>query len=163
MSTIAPTEIPARWRAGAARPSTMGPTLSLPVTTPLLFFNCEVDSLATKAARQRSQCDDWEELLLPEIEWQQKQSKEVVLLGRRCPRQAGDLRGTGGAGREVRYSRPVRRQPGAAQLFRADVVERIAALHRIGKPMEVAGALVFLASPAASLITGHRMLVMLYA
>src|SRR5690242_1904381 len=30
--------------------------------------------------------------------------------------------------------------------FRADVVERIAALHRIGKPMEVAGAVVFLAS-----------------
>src|SRR3954462_9499518 len=30
--------------------------------------------------------------------------------------------------------------------FRADVVERIAALHRIGKPMEVAGSVVFLAS-----------------
>lgn len=43
--------------------------------------------------------------------------------------------------------------------FRADVIERIAALHRIGKPMEVAGAVVFLASPAASLITGHTMLI----
>jgi NAD(P)-dependent dehydrogenase (short-subunit alcohol dehydrogenase family) len=43
--------------------------------------------------------------------------------------------------------------------FRADVVERIAALHRIGKPMEVAGAVVFLASPAASLITGHTMVI----
>jgi len=43
--------------------------------------------------------------------------------------------------------------------FRADVVERIAALHRIGKPMDVAGAVVFLASPAASLITGHTLLV----
>lgn len=42
---------------------------------------------------------------------------------------------------------------------RADVVERIAALHRIGQPMEVAGAVVFLASPAASLITGHTMLI----
>jgi NAD(P)-dependent dehydrogenase (short-subunit alcohol dehydrogenase family) len=42
---------------------------------------------------------------------------------------------------------------------RADVVERIAALHRIGEPMEVAGAVVFLASPAASLITGHTMLI----
>ena len=42
--------------------------------------------------------------------------------------------------------------------FRADVVERIAALHRIGEPMDVAGAVVFLASPAASLITGHTML-----
>ncbi len=38
--------------------------------------------------------------------------------------------------------------------FRADTVERIAALHRIGAPREVSGAVVFLASPAASLITG---------
>lgn len=38
--------------------------------------------------------------------------------------------------------------------FRADVVERIAALHRIGVPQEVAGAVTFLASSSASLITG---------
>jgi NAD(P)-dependent dehydrogenase (short-subunit alcohol dehydrogenase family) len=38
--------------------------------------------------------------------------------------------------------------------FRADVEERIAALHRIGEPMDVAGAVIFLASSAASLITG---------
>ena len=43
--------------------------------------------------------------------------------------------------------------------FRADVVERIAALHRIGEPMDVAGAVVFLASSAASLITGHTLLI----
>lgn len=43
--------------------------------------------------------------------------------------------------------------------FQADVIERIAALHRIGEPMEVAGAVVFLASPAASLITGHTLLI----
>ena len=43
--------------------------------------------------------------------------------------------------------------------FRADTIERIAALHRIGKPVEVAGAVVFLASPAASLITGHTILI----
>ncbi len=43
--------------------------------------------------------------------------------------------------------------------FRADVIERIAALHRIGEPMEVAGAVVFLASPAAALITGHTILI----
>jgi len=42
---------------------------------------------------------------------------------------------------------------------RADTVERIAALHRIGEPMEVAGAVVFLASDAASLITGHTLLI----
>ena len=43
--------------------------------------------------------------------------------------------------------------------FRADVIERIAGLHRIGEPLEVSGAVVFLASPAASLITGHTILI----
>lgn len=42
---------------------------------------------------------------------------------------------------------------------RADVEERIAALHRIGDPMDVAGAVVFLASSAASLITGETILI----
>ncbi len=56
------------------------------------------------------------------------------------------------------------RTPGTEEVlarpeFCADVVERIAALHRIGEPMEVAGAVVFLASPAASLITGHTILI----
>jgi NAD(P)-dependent dehydrogenase (short-subunit alcohol dehydrogenase family) len=56
------------------------------------------------------------------------------------------------------------RTPGTAPAlsdpnFEADVVERIAALHRIGEPVEVAGAVVFLASPAASLVTGHTLLV----
>ncbi len=56
------------------------------------------------------------------------------------------------------------RTPGTREVlsdpaFHADTVERIAALHRIGEPMEVAGAVVFLASPAASLITGHTILI----
>ena len=41
--------------------------------------------------------------------------------------------------------------------FRAETVERIAALHRIGLPTEVSGAVVFLASPAASLVTGQTL------
>ncbi len=43
--------------------------------------------------------------------------------------------------------------------LKSKVIESIAALHRIGEPMDVAGAVVFLASPAASLITGHTMLI----
>jgi NAD(P)-dependent dehydrogenase (short-subunit alcohol dehydrogenase family) len=42
--------------------------------------------------------------------------------------------------------------------FRADVLSRIA-LGRIGEPMEVAGAVVYLASPAAALVTGHTLLI----
>ncbi|WP_446744068.1 SDR family NAD(P)-dependent oxidoreductase [Silvibacterium acidisoli] len=47
----------------------------------------------------------------------------------------------------------------ADPVFHADVLERIAALHRIGEPVEVTGAVIFLASPAASLITGHTLVV----
>jgi NAD(P)-dependent dehydrogenase (short-subunit alcohol dehydrogenase family) len=47
----------------------------------------------------------------------------------------------------------------ADPVVRADILERIAALHRIGTPMDVAGAVVFLASPAASLITGETLLI----
>ncbi len=43
--------------------------------------------------------------------------------------------------------------------FKADTLERIAALHRIGEPMDVAGAVVFLASPAAALITGDTIMI----
>lgn len=43
--------------------------------------------------------------------------------------------------------------------FHADVLDRIAALHRIGEPKEVSGVVVFLASDAASMITGQTILV----
>jgi NAD(P)-dependent dehydrogenase (short-subunit alcohol dehydrogenase family) len=43
--------------------------------------------------------------------------------------------------------------------FKAETLVRIAALHRIGEPMDVAGAVVFLASPAASLITGDTIMI----
>ena len=47
----------------------------------------------------------------------------------------------------------------AEPAFRADVIERIAGLHRVGEPRDVAGAVVFLVSPAAALITGHTLLI----
>ncbi len=43
--------------------------------------------------------------------------------------------------------------------FNADVVERIAGLHRIGEPVDVAGAVVFLAGPASALVTGTTLIV----
>ena len=56
------------------------------------------------------------------------------------------------------------RTPGTAAalsdpVFAADVTERIAALHRVGEPLDVAGAVVYLASPASSLVTGTTLLV----
>jgi NAD(P)-dependent dehydrogenase (short-subunit alcohol dehydrogenase family) len=42
---------------------------------------------------------------------------------------------------------------------KADIIERIAALHRIGKPVEVAAAVLFLASDASSLITGETIMI----
>jgi NAD(P)-dependent dehydrogenase (short-subunit alcohol dehydrogenase family) len=43
--------------------------------------------------------------------------------------------------------------------FYAETLERIAALHRVGDPMDVAGAVIFLAAPAASMITGDTLLI----
>jgi NAD(P)-dependent dehydrogenase (short-subunit alcohol dehydrogenase family) len=37
-------------------------------------------------------------------------------------------------------------------------VERIAGLHRIGEPVDVAGAVVYLASSAAALVTGTTLM-----
>lgn len=56
------------------------------------------------------------------------------------------------------------RTPGTAaaladDAFRIDVEERIAALHRIGEPADVTGAVVYLASPASSLVTGTTLVV----
>jgi len=39
------------------------------------------------------------------------------------------------------------------------VLNRIAALHRIGEPPEVSGAVAFLCSDAAAMITGHTLMI----
>ncbi len=56
------------------------------------------------------------------------------------------------------------RTPGTAPAlsdpdFAADVLERIAGVHRVGEPVDVAGAVVYLASPASSLVTGTTLMV----
>lgn len=56
------------------------------------------------------------------------------------------------------------RTPGTADAlsdpeFAREVHERIAGLHRVGEPVDVAGAVVYLASPAASLVTGTTLMV----
>ena len=47
----------------------------------------------------------------------------------------------------------------ADEAFAADVIERIAGTHRVGEPVDVAGAIVFLAAPASSLVTGTTLMV----
>ena len=58
------------------------------------------------AAKLRSgnvhSAEDWDELLLPEIERQQAAGKQVAVPGRCRLCQAGDLRGAGGARRGLR-------------------------------------------------------------
>ena len=72
---------------------------------PLLMFNGEGDCLAAKLRPGNvHSAEDWAELLLPEIERQQELGKEVVFRGRCRLCQAGDLRGAGGARREVCHS-----------------------------------------------------------
>jgi NAD(P)-dependent dehydrogenase (short-subunit alcohol dehydrogenase family) len=56
------------------------------------------------------------------------------------------------------------RTPGTAPAladpaFEADVRERIAGLHRIGEPVDVAGAVIFLCAPASALVTGTTLVV----
>ena len=87
---------------------------------PLLLFNREGDCLAAKLRPGNvHSADGWEEMLLPEIERQQKLGKEVVFRarprGRPGLRQAGGLRGAGRAGREVRHPHSGQRQPGAGR------------------------------------------------
>ena len=43
--------------------------------------------------------------------------------------------------------------------FHDDVIDRIAALHRVGEPVDVTGAVVYLCSPASSLVTGTTLVV----
>jgi len=85
---------------------------------PLVLFNREGDCLAAKLRPGNvHSAADLEELLLPEIERQQKLGKEVVFRarprGRPGFRQAGDLRSPGGASCEVCHPYSIQRKSGA--------------------------------------------------
>ena len=82
---------------------------------PLLLFNREGDCLAAKLRPGNvHSADGWEELLLPEIEWQQTLGKEVVFRGDAAFAKPELYRGAGRTGREVRDP-PSRERPSAAK------------------------------------------------
>jgi hypothetical protein len=65
---------------------------------PLLLFNGEGDGLAGKLRPGNvHSAEDWEEVLLPEVERQQELGKEVVFRADAAFAKPGDLRGTGRA------------------------------------------------------------------
>jgi hypothetical protein len=84
-------------------------------------FKREGDCLAAKLwpGNVRS-ADDWEELLLPEIEWQQKLGKEVVFRADAAFAKPQIYEAPGRAGREVCHPHSGQREPGARHRGIAD-------------------------------------------
>ena len=80
---------------------------------PLLLFNQHGDCLAAKLrAGNVSSAEDWDELLLPEIERQQGEGKQVTFRADAAFAKAGDLRGVGGSRSGLRHSHPSKQEPG---------------------------------------------------
>jgi hypothetical protein len=105
---------------------------------PLLLFNREGDCLAAKlgSGNVRS-ADDWEELLLPEIERQQKQGKEVVVRAERGLCQTRNLRGTRRARRELRHPHSGEREPGTGHRRVAAASSGSAQYQALGRVQEL--------------------------
>ncbi len=81
---------------------------------PLFLFNDHRDCLAAKLRPGNvSSADDWDELLVPEIERQQAEGQRVAFRADAAFRKAGDLRGTGDTRRPVRDPHPGQQEPGA--------------------------------------------------
>ena len=68
---------------------------------------------------------------------------------------------TSASGESIFIFTPGTEEALADPVFKADVLSRIA-LGRIGDPAEVGAAVVYLASPAAGLVTGHTLLIETY-
>jgi len=87
-----------------------------PCYHPLLMLNGEGDCVVPKLRPGNvHRAEDWEELLLPEVQSATGAGQGGSVSGRCCLCEAGDLRGAGGTGREVCYPHTRERQPGAAR------------------------------------------------
>ena len=98
---------------------------------PLFLFNDHGDCVAAKLRPGNvSSADDWDELLVPEIERQQTQGKRVAWTRRRRLRAAGDLRGAGGVATWAsRHPHPGQQESGAGDRGRAIPVTGTAQPH----------------------------------
>ena len=80
---------------------------------PLLLFNQHGDCLAAKLRPGNvSSAEDWDELLLPELERQQAEGKQVTFRADCRFRQAGDLRDVRGARGGLRDPHTGKQEPG---------------------------------------------------
>ena len=81
---------------------------------PLLLFNQHGDCLGAKLRPGNvHSAEDWDELLLPEIERQQAEGKQVTFRADAAFAKPEILRGDGGARRGLRDSHPGEQEPGA--------------------------------------------------
>src|ERR1035438_2664076 len=109
---------------------------------PLLLFNGEGDCLGAKLRPGNvHSAEDWEEVLLPEIERQQELGKEVVFRADAAFCQTGDLRSVGGAGSEICDSASGERQPAAGHRGTADAPGGAAQpqTHRVVQGLSLSG------------------------
>ena len=100
---------------------------------PLLLFNRDGDCLAAKLRPGNvHSAEEWEELLLPEIERQAEAGQGGGISCRRGLCEAGDLRGVGEAGCEVCHPHPFQREPPAGHRGVAETSGRKAGPEAVG-------------------------------
>jgi Transposase DDE domain group 1 len=92
---------------------------------PLLLFNREGDCRTVKLRPGNvHSAEHWDDVLLPEIERQQKQGRDVVVRADAAFAKPEILRSPGDAGREVRHPDPLQRHPGAGGRGLIDTARR---------------------------------------
>ena len=92
---------------------------------PLLLFNREGDCLAVKLRPGNvHSAEDWDRLLLPEVERQQKQGQDVFVRADAAFAKPEIYEALEKRGREVRHPHPLQRHPGAGGRGIIDTVRR---------------------------------------